>query len=168
MRSRVGPVLLVLALATASCDSVVGLGGSVTRISRGTSFGECIGYCRTQLDVTPTQVTVTQLSWDPHSPPLVSNGPSSGQTWTELTGAFAGSGFQGLQATYGCPDCADGGAEWVEVEFDDGASKRVTFEYGHAPQALQPAVDELRRIFGSIFGEQPFGSLAPSTAAAGR
>jgi hypothetical protein len=163
MRSR-SALLLTLALLAAGCDAVTGPGGPVTRISWGSSFGECVGYCRKQLDVTPTQLKVTEESWD--QPPLVSSAPPGERTWTDLQASFAGSGFQGLQATYGCPDCADGGAEWVEVEWGT-ASKRVTFEFGHSPPPLAAAVTALRRILDEQFTATPFVSLHARPGAGG-
>ena len=166
MRSR-SALLLSLALLAAGCGDVVGLGGPVTRISRGTSFGMCVGYCRSQFDVTPALLKLTQLSWDPHVPPVVASRPSSAQTWTDLQATFDGSGFQGLRTMYGCPDCADGGAEWVEVE-TGRATKRVTFEYGHSPAPLTAAVTALRGILDRQFTAIPDVSLEAGPGMGGR
>ena len=35
--------------------------------------------------------------------------------------------FQSLDDVYGCPDCADGGAEFIEIIYD-GVAKQVTFD----------------------------------------
>ena len=45
----------------------------------------------------------------------------------------------------GCPDCADGGGEWVEVMFDDTV-KRITFEYGDTLEPIQNLIDQMRII----------------------
>jgi len=46
---------------------------------------------------------------------------------------------------YGCPDCADGGAEWVEISFDT-LKHRVTFEFLNEPEELTPIVSALREL----------------------
>ena len=45
----------------------------------------------------------------------------------------------------GCPDCADGGAEWISFKLD-GKMKEVTYEYGKAPDALKDLVLKLKEI----------------------
>ena len=45
----------------------------------------------------------------------------------------------------GCPDCADGGGEWIEVTFDDTV-KRITFEYGDTLEPIQNLIDQMRII----------------------
>jgi len=48
-----------------------------------------------------------------------------------LSGLVAGE----LDPVYGCPDCADGGAAYLEVALD-GTSLRVEMEFGDPPPAL--------------------------------
>jgi hypothetical protein len=53
-----------------------------------------------------------------------------------------------LEGVHGCPDCADGGAEWIQIEGAD--SVRVTFEYGAelgGIEELQREIRELRARF---------------------
>lgn len=52
--------------------------------------------------------------------------------------------FFKLSETIGCPDCADGGAEWVEVEYVSGKKHRVTFEYMKEPDELKDYLIGLR------------------------
>ena len=49
----------------------------------------------------------------------------------------------------GCPDCADGGAEWLELGFEDRV-KRVTFEYMNEPEQLGDIIPELRILMESF------------------
>ena len=48
----------------------------------------------------------------------------------------------------GCPDCTDGGAEWIEV-IQNGQSKKITFEYGDTLETINPLINMLRDIFES-------------------
>lgn len=59
--------------------------------------------------------------------------------------AAACSTFDQLSETYGCPDCADGGAEWVEVE-RSRMGRRVTFEFGKPPERIGALVSSLRAV----------------------
>jgi hypothetical protein len=52
--------------------------------------------------------------------------------------------FFDLPTTIGCPDCADGGAEWIEIELVDGGKHKVTFEYRHEPEKVKDYIIKLR------------------------
>ncbi len=49
----------------------------------------------------------------------------------------------------GCPDCADGGSEWLELGFE-GDVKRVTFEYMNEPDELKDIIVDLRGLMDSF------------------
>jgi hypothetical protein len=53
-----------------------------------------------------------------------------------------------MNEVYGCPDCADGGSEWIEIRNEEGTehTKRVTFEYGKAPKEIEKLVNLLRPL----------------------
>ena len=65
------------------------------------------------------------------------------EEFQELLGAVDMQALQALPNVLGCPDCADGGAEWIEVEIGN-TLKRVTFEYGAAIPSIQPLLDLVR------------------------
>ena len=44
-----------------------------------------------------------------------------------------------------CPDCADGGAEWIQIQTTD-TLKKVLFEYGDSLVAIQPLLDKMRSL----------------------
>lgn len=50
-----------------------------------------------------------------------------------------------LPEVIGCPDCADGGAEYVAINAD-GKQYKITFEYGKAPKELEAAVAKLKSL----------------------
>ena len=95
-----------------------------------------------------TNLQLTKTSWDPtRNPPVVQE-----QTFTDADRrrvlSHVDTGKVGrLQDTYGCPDCADGGAEWVEVETAT-LKKKVTFEHNKPPAELEAVVTELRALRG--------------------
>ena len=120
----------------------------------GTSFGMCAGYCRTELAIASTSLQLTRTSWNPQqNPPVVQQQAFTEADWKKLLERVDADKVQGLQETYGCPDCADGGAEWVEVETAT-FKKKVTFEHNNPPAELKDAVEALRALRGR-FPEQP-------------
>jgi hypothetical protein len=54
--------------------------------------------------------------------------------------------FRELEGVHGCPDCADGGAEWIQVETAD--PMRVTFEYGVDLDGIEDLQAEIRELRG--------------------
>ena len=53
--------------------------------------------------------------------------------------------FRLLDDRIGCPDCADGGAEWIQVNWS-GQNKRVTFENGQLIKGFEGLVVKLRDL----------------------
>ena len=49
------------------------------------------------------------------------------EAWQQLINLIDIEYFQSLDDVYDCPDCADGGAEFIEIIYD-GVAKQVTFE----------------------------------------
>jgi hypothetical protein len=140
-------ILLLIALASAACtQSATWPADDDFTLSQGTSFGMCMGYCIVVMDVSGTTVTVTKSS---HFPAQY---PDSTSTFT-LTGGEADrlrrlartSGIAALEGVHGCPDCADGGAEWIEVRTPTD-SVRATFEYGAVLEPIADLQAELRAL----------------------
>ncbi len=122
----------------------------------GISFGECRGYCEQEMDVTRTELRLTRRSGNPSLyPTTVEELDLSAEAWSALRAQVQTSGIAALEDVYGCPDCADGGAEWVEVETPD-ARKKVSFDAGRPPEELASLVETLRSLRGR------FPDLPPS------
>jgi len=54
-------------------------------------------------------------------------------------------GFRALDDSIGCQDCADGGAEWIQINWPD-INKRVTFENGQLIKGFEGLINELRKL----------------------
>lgn len=82
--------------------------------------------------------------WDtaqyPETSEALSTKPSE---WTAMKSLISMEEFNQLPETIGCPDCADGGAEWVQI-IGPGYSKKVLFEYGSSPAGLEALLAKLR------------------------
>jgi hypothetical protein len=146
LRKLMLAALVPLAAACTATPSTTSetLEGVVVRA--GTSFGMCMGYCTTELRIAPDEVLFIESGRDPAANPertrRAALRPGERDDLLPLAGpALSG----GLQEVYGCPDCADGGAEWVEVE-RAGERRRVTFEYGSTVGPIQPLIAKTREL----------------------
>ena len=114
--------------------------------SAGWSFGECGGECLGELSLSDAGLTYTisgwggEVYWLQDSPGLTASGD------VLLNGALDATPVAELEPVYGCPDCADGGASWVEFLID-GAAARTTYENGRPPVALEALDAALRSIY---------------------
>jgi len=130
-----------------SCDREDPYVDSVNYIAYGTSFGECLGYCNRYIKAYPEAVTLREYGWDETGelPEKQCSMPLENYEFISIRDSVDVGSFFSLEKTYGCPDCNDGGAEWVEISFDT-LKHRVTFEYLNEPDELTPIVTALREL----------------------
>ncbi|MEQ9008910.1 MAG: hypothetical protein RLP12_13560, partial [Ekhidna sp.] len=57
--------------------------------------------------------------------------------------------FLSLEEIIGCPDCADGGSEWIEITTAQG-SKKITYEFRHEPEEVKSFIGELRKYYDQL------------------
>jgi hypothetical protein len=145
MRARTSIAAAVLLLLPACSQLSLGTDEDANIVRWGTSFGMCAGYCREDLVVESSEISFTRSSWQNTLPPESLEKPLSTTAWRQLIADIDVDTFRALQDVYGCPDCADGGAEYIEIQTDE-FTKRVTFEYGKAPEQLQDALQQLRAL----------------------
>lgn len=146
MRIQYITITLVMMAALTACNDLENEHPEgIQSVSYGTSFGECLGYCRKSITVTPSEIEFTKQGWDLDGQlPDSSFQQSFTQAeWSALIERIELDKFLALEPVIGCPDCADGGAEWIEIVAEEGPYK-VTFEYNNAPDAVQPYIDSLR------------------------
>jgi len=113
-------------------------------IRTGTSFGMCAGYCQSDYVFNGTSVTLTQNGTrTQQAPAKTCQTTISIAEWNTLKTLANVDTFSGKSATLGCPDCADGGAEYIELQTGD-QKHRVTFEYNKTIPGFEPLVNALR------------------------
>ena len=112
---------------------------NLTSIGYGTSFGKCIGYCKNSLEITDSKVILFKSTNDGRLREKKCDKAFSTDEFKALTTLLNSTKIATLPETIGCPDCADGGAEWVSANLD-GKVYKVTFEYGKAPKELEAVV----------------------------
>ena len=115
-------------------------------IKTGIFFGMCGGYCKSEVEIVNRDVVFIASSWsDPNYPYTMLNGNISIQEWDSLIESVDMDSFLSLDDIIGCPDCADGGGEWIEITKVD-TLKRVTFEYGETVESIQSLIEKVRVI----------------------
>ncbi|MVM29872.1 hypothetical protein GO755_07500 [Spirosoma sp. HMF4905] len=121
-------------------------------IRTGTKFGMCIGTnCVKDFVFNGTSVTLTQKDIQPREQPTSKSCEStiSLADWQTLKANANLDTFSKQSTILGCPDCADGGAEYVEIQIGD-QKHRVTFPYGETIPGFESLVSGLRSQRESI------------------
>lgn len=130
-----------------SCDTVSPKLESDFEITSGQSFGECQGLCTQYLVINASQPEVEFVAQpyfvNEQDEKLVFQDSLSQEDWDRILSEINTAEIRALNETYGCPDCADGGAEWIEIA--DGLGKyKVTFEYGKEVKGIENLIILLR------------------------
>lgn len=150
MRSLCLALAAVLSLAACQSSPTAPMPAAVVRT--GTSFGECIGYCFKEVEVQGLQAGYVLRQWIPDPSEIRGMTLIAAHDWLALQRVIDLGVLSTLPDVIGCPDCADGGAEWIEVEVGD-TRKRVTFEFGLDIPAIQPLVETARRLRVEVLPE---------------
>jgi hypothetical protein len=132
-----------------SGDVVSAETSGVSKITATTSFGMCVGYCTTMLEIRKGEVVLTRIGRGGRGaaqalPDQVARRTLDTAEWNDLVSLAANARFEGLPAVVGCPDCADGGAESLSVESANG-TRSVKFEFGAEVEGIQPLLDRVRK-----------------------
>ncbi len=109
-------------------------------VSVGSSFGECVGPCQQTL-LFDTDVTLIIEDWTSQDPPTEQLGALTRAGRDELSRIEGTLDPGALDETYGCPDCADGGAMHLVLD-QLGDLTEHHWEYS-APPADLADVDAL-------------------------
>lgn len=135
----------VLALAAGCGTSKTTVdNGKVFTIVHGTSFGHCRGYCIKEEKYQPTAMAYTQFNRDSTNFPKKEQFQAFTETeFNALTATIDWTKWNQLEETIGCPDCADGGAEYIEITTAKG-TKKVTFDAYSNPDGLEQLLVLLR------------------------
>lgn len=127
-----------------SCEDTGDNDHEIIKISYGTSFGECLGYCKTDMILITGLVTYSRSGWVDTVETITCTETLENEDWNIFKNSLNPDEFFKLSETIGCPDCADGGAEWIEIEVGSGKKHKVTFEYMNEPEELKSCATSLR------------------------
>ncbi len=121
----------------------VAVNEEIISVTHGTNFGHCRGYCRKEAVFMEIQIQYIESSVDSEKNPVKVENFKNDSSWKKITDKIDWEKFRNLQESYGCPDCADGGSEYIEIKTTNG-TKRVTIEFGKEMPELEPLLKELR------------------------
>lgn len=121
----------------------------ILEVRYGTSFGFCAGYCIRTVEITPTMLKYNKEGWGQEVPVLSCLLNYTPAEFSVLTGKINLNGFFQLDEVIGCPDCTDGGTEWIEIRTIEKMHK-VSFEYMDEPSVINGYIDDLRAILSDI------------------
>lgn len=138
--------ILIVAIMS-NCQDDIG-NSEISRIEFGTSFGMCFGYC-TQMVTFTNEKVIKTLTARPNSNLKEKLCSTNWNGFNTLTAKVNSQSFMSLEETIGCPDCADGGAEWIEIFTTEG-SKKVTYEYGKEPKEVKNFIEDLRKYYDQL------------------
>ena len=153
-KTQNNPILLFfffffITLSSSSCKTKQNSQQQETEIKEliyGTHFGHCRGICRMELHFTPNDSWFSTSGNDTVSNPEQIEPRDWDKTlWKKLTENFPQSEFTEENKRIGCPDCADGGEEYIEITTKNSHS-RVTFEFGTEQVQLNPLLTRLRAM----------------------
>jgi len=137
-------VMLLLAAPTCSVNGP-GTGDPVT-IVHGTSFGMCGGYCRSELEIDGTTARLTATSWDsikyPRRTQTLQLSEAEARRLRDLANA---KDLLAVEGTHGCPDCADGGAEWVAIQMP-GRTIEARYDFRANLEPIEDLQQRLRAL----------------------
>jgi len=141
------------ALSVAACGGDVRAPSGVARVVSTTSFGMCMGYCSTRLEISEGGAVLVRSARGgggaPDLPEQRFTQSLSADEWAEIARLAGQAKLDGLPDVIGCPDCADGGAETLTIE-RAGAGRTITFEHGAAIAEAQPVLDRVRALRTSL------------------
>ncbi|MES2650363.1 MAG: hypothetical protein V4663_01420 [Bacteroidota bacterium] len=135
--------LLAISLIFSSCEKISV--NDVDVIGYGTSFGMCAGYCVNNLTINDENVVFSKIKRGTAPDTKTCTAKLSASEANEIKKLISQAKIDKLPKTIGCPDCADGGAEWVSVT-SNSKEYKVVFEYGKAPSELAEVVVKLRAL----------------------
>lgn len=103
----------------------------------GQSFGMCLGYCHIESIYSAKEIITTSTSFrDPEKQPQkVEVTASNVASYQQLLNLVNFEDFLKLPKIIGCPDCADGGASWIQISHR-GKKHTVHYEFGEVPVEL--------------------------------
>jgi len=140
-------ILVFLGSMGSACENSSPVPATDWVFRSGTSFGMCLGPCRQETTWTADRMVFEVFTSSGRGGANPIRSEFSEQTaqsfWREAVGLFQASQWTSLEPVQGCPDCADGGAEWIEWS-DGSKTHRVTFEYGSTLKGHEKFVNLMR------------------------
>jgi len=138
-------IIILFALFLTTCSDDINP-EKIKTIKYGTSFGMCAGYCKHEMIVNSKKIIFNSSGSREDVKAKTKSESIKNSTWETLNSGIEMKSFFELPETIGCPDCADGGAEWLEIELQNGNKHKIVFEYYNEPELLKKVIEEFRGL----------------------
>lgn len=149
-RSMFAGLALALCLSACAVAPTPPPEANIRQIVSTTSFGMCVGYCTTRLEISQGRAVLIREARGGRGGPQ--NLPAQRFTqvltpdeWDAIEQLAANTNLTGLPPVIGCPDCADGGAESLTIE-SSGAPQSISFEYNANVAQAAPLLARVRAL----------------------
>jgi hypothetical protein len=115
-------------------------------IKTGTYFGHCVGYCQESFTITSGKISYqAKTNGNSGEPEISSDDTFAAADYNNLLKTISLKNFTALADRIGCPDCADGGGEWIEIKYGNSV-KKIDFEYNAEIPEIKDFLEKLRII----------------------
>lgn len=143
-------IYILLIFVGISCENLqeseIEIDNKIIAVEYGTSFGLCQNYCNLSIRVIEDKLIFrAKSSASDEYPEILQEYDISREVLSGLKEQIDFIIFRNLDEIIGCPDCDDGGAEWIRIETPN-LDHRITFEYGNEPLEINNLVKNLRKI----------------------
>lgn len=145
MLRLLGMLLLIVSLT--ACEKETN--DTIQTFTFGTYYGECLGTCYQSFSFKEGVFAWEQRAYLAGELQNVCQGGQSNSNWEALNSSFNLVTFMALDEVIGCPDCADGGASFIEITIGDNVT-RVTFEAGVPPTGLEAFHEQISELSDEI------------------
>jgi hypothetical protein len=129
----------------------------------GWSFGFCLGACRGDLTIDGRELDYRLSDRSGEQTLARAAGALTSAGRSRLNELAAALGSVPLEEVYGCPDCADGGAAWLELQRET-VTASTRYEYRRPPPPLESLDAFLREVMGALETCVATGAVALSPA----
>jgi hypothetical protein len=151
MIARLKFVLTAAAFCLAACASAPTppAHANIRQIVSTTSFGMCVGYCTTRLEISQGRAVLIREARGGRGapqnlPPQRFATVLTPEEWDAFEHLAANTDLTGLPPVIGCPDCADGGAESLTIEGDQ--AQTISFEFNASVPRAAPLLERVRAL----------------------
>lgn len=131
-------------------------------VSGGSSFGECAGACRFELSFGQQSAQLVVEDWSGGAPLGVNTGDYTTAGLALVDGVEESLTMATLNDIYGCPDCDDGGASWVQL-FQADLSTVHRYEFSNPPAELEQYDQLLQSMVSALRSCQANDHITPTT-----
>jgi len=118
----------------------------IEKIKFQNSFGACLGFCTHFIEIEDQRLVFSSTDRLSELEQITCERDLTDEEWEELQNDIDIDQFLTLDDVFGCPDCADGGASFVEIELANGETKKVTFEFKNPPSIIEEYAEMLQTL----------------------